>query len=311
MTDQTPLILKYRPSSFDDILGHDSVMNALRRHVASDTHSHGYLLTGPSGVGKTTIARLVANYFQCLIMEIDAAEHSGVDDMREMKALAEHRSLTSAGMRLILIDEVQTLSKNAWQAILKILEEPPAHLFFALCTTEFGKVPETIVQRCYHVVLRPVHIKFIEDLIDLVTQKEGWKIPGAVLTMVADAANGSPRKALSLLQAATDVESVDELRRVIELQEASGAVLDIARAVVKGLQWDDIRRLFPRISDDEFERASVALGRYILAVMVKSDEKRARQLWQLIEALIWPAASYDRKILFMGALGRMLWGSND
>jgi len=310
MSEAQSLITKYRPKTFDDVRGHDAVINSLRRHVGSDTHSHGYLLTGASGLGKTTIARLIGNYFQAEILEIDAAEHGGVDEMRAMKTIAEHRSLTGAGVRMILIDECHTLSRNAWNAVLKILEEPPPHLYFALCTTEFGKVPDTIVQRCYHVVLRAVHVRTIEDLIDAVIQAEKWNIPGNVLTAVADNASGSPRKALSLLQVAEGVESIEELYRVIELQDASGAILDIARVAVKQLDWESVKKFYPRIPDDEFERASGALGRYILTVMLKSDEKTARRLWQLIEALTWPAASYDRKLLFMAALGRMMWGGN-
>lgn len=307
--EQKSLILKYRPTLFDELIGHDAPVRALQRHMASDTHSHSYLLTGPSGIGKTTIARLIAHEFNAELMEIDAAEYSGVDDMRNLKSMSEHRALTGIGRRMILVDEIHSLSRSAFQALLKILEEPPDHLFFALCTTEFAKVPETIIQRCYHVVLRPVHIKFIEDLIDRVVQNEKWKIPGNVLTMVADSASGSPRKALSLLQVAVDIDSTDELQRVIELQEVSGAILDIARAAVKGLDWEIIKRLFPRISDDEFERASGALGRYIVTVMLNSDEKRAKGLWTLLDALTWPAASYDKKVLFMNALGRMLWGN--
>lgn len=310
MSEHQSLINKYRPINFDEVLGHDGVISALKRHVASDVHSHGYLLTGPSGIGKTTIARLIGDYFHANPMEIDAAEHSGVEDMRELKTLGEHRALTASGTRLILIDECHALSASAWRAILKILEEPPPHLYFALCTTEFSKVPDTVVQRCYHIVLRPVHIKVVEDLIDMVVRNEKWNIAGNILGMIADASTGQPRKALALLQVATDISSPDELRRVMELQEASGALLELCRAAVKGLYWEDVKKLFPRISDDEFERASGALGRYILTVMLNSDEKRARGLWSMLDALTFPATSYDRKVLFMAALGRILWGGN-
>lgn len=304
-----PLITKYRPTDFDEMVGHEAQLGALRRALVSDSCPHAFLFTGVAGLGKTTLARIVARVLEAEVIEIDAASHSSVDAMRELVEVGNHMSLTGAGRRLFLIDECHALSKQAWQALLKILEEPPPHLFLALCTTEHAKVPETIVTRCFHVALRPLSDPEITDLVLAVAGAERWDVRDDVVQAVVQAATGQPRKSLSILQAVHDAASRDEVKRIIALLDDSDAIMKLAKLLVSGQGgWEAIRKELARIGDDEFEDASIPLGRYIATVMVKEENPaRAKRLWTLLDALVWPTTTYDRKVAFYTAIGRMLW----
>jgi DNA polymerase-3 subunit gamma/tau len=303
------LINKYRPADFDQIVGHDAVMAALQRSLEAETRSHAFLLTGPAGIGKTTTARIIANHLQAQADEIDAASNSGVDAMRSLVESSHYMSLSGAGRRMIIIDECHALSRPAWQAILKLLEEPPEHLFLALCTTEKAKVPETIQTRCYPVVLRALPAPDIEDLLTAVADLEEWQVHPDVFQMIVRGATGQPRKALSMLQAVHDAPSAAEASRIVDLMEATNPVIELLQHLTAGKRsWPIIRGLLNKLDDESIDDALVGGSRYILAVLMNSeDEAKASRLWALIEALVFPAATYDKKLAFVAAIGRYLW----
>lgn len=301
---------KYRPAAFEDLIGNDAINSALQRAVDSETtRPHAYLFTGPSGIGKTTSARIVANHMQAEILEIDAASNNGVDAMRMLVDVGNHMSLAGSGTRMFIIDECHALSKNAWQAILKLLEEPPAHLYIALCTTELSKVPETIITRCYHAALRPLKPNEIEMLVSVVADLEGWTVHNDVVQAVVQAATGQPRKALSILQAVHDAPSREEVRRIITLIDASDPLVALCQHLLSGKKsWKIVRELLEKLDVDDFEEASISAGRYILNALIRTDNpEQARDRWQLLEALVYPTTTFDKKLAFMAAVGRMLW----
>ena len=306
-----PLIVKYRPTSFDEVIGHEEIVGALRRVIASDTRPHCYLLTGPSGLGKTTLARIIASEIGAEVLEFDAASNSGIDATRELIELGQYRSLSGSATKMILIDEAHGLSRQAIDALLKTLEEPPDHLYFALCTTELQRIRETVVTRCYHVPLRRLKDQAIEDLLMLVCEVENWSPDSDVLQMVVQASTGQPRKALSLLQSCHDAPSRDEARRIISLLETSEPAGDLLRDLVNGKRtWALIRPNLEKLDDADFESLLTGGARYISTALVKeADEKRAASLWALLDALTFPSSTFDRKAAFIAAVGRMLWSS--
>jgi DNA polymerase III gamma/tau subunit len=303
-----PLINKYRPEDWDEIIGHEDIVASLQRSLTSDSHPHAFLFSGPGGVGKTTMARIVAHTLKAELVEIDAATFSGIDSMREVVSLGSHMSLSGEGRRLILIDEVHGLSKPAFQALLKILEEPPEHLYFALATTEVNKVPETIRIRCFHAALRPISNNDISILLETVIASEEWDVPDDVIQAVIQAGTGQPRKALSILQAVHGCQDRDEVRRIIKLHESTDALKDLMQALLKGATWDRLKVLLEQIPDDEFEEALIPMGRYIMGAMVKADKDKASDYWRLLDALTFPSQTFDPKARFYAAFGRMLWG---
>ena len=216
------LYRKYRPKNFDEVLGQDIVKTIVRNAVAAGRVSHAYLFTGPRGVGKTTMARLLAKAVNCEnptdgdpdnqcqnckliqegrfldLIEIDAASYTGVDNVRE---IIDHvRFSPSMGKyKVFIIDEVHMLSKAAFNALLKTLEEPPAHVIFILATTDIQKVPPTIISRSQQFDFKRVSLADTSRLLKKILLDLGISMPEEAIVLVAQAADGSFRDALSIL----------------------------------------------------------------------------------------------------------------
>ena len=305
-----PLITRYRPEAWDEVIGHTTEIAVLRRAVEAATRPHAYLFTGPSGTGKTTLARILGTDLHADLLEIDAVSNNGVDAMRTLVEFGQHTSMVGDGTRMILLDECHALSKQAWQAILKLLEDPPAHLYIALCTTEADKIPETIQTRCFTTILRRLAPNDISDLLDAIAGLQNWTVHADVLALIVDAADGSPRKAITLLQKLYSVESRAEAKRIIDLVDASDPVIKLLQLFVAGKRpWNLVREQLRRIEDSDFETVSIASGRYITSVLLNTDdEKKARALWSMLDALVFPTSTYDKKVAFIAAIGRIMWG---
>jgi replication-associated recombination protein RarA len=308
------LIVKYRPEKFRDVIGHQDILAALDRSLKSPAHPHSYLLTGKSGVGKTTIARIIAAAIGADVLEIDAASNSGVDAMRELVELGFHMPLMGGSKRMIIIDECHTLSRSAFQAVLKITEEPPPHLYFALCTTEDEKVPETVKTRCYSIPLRPVPRKELEKLVDLVLEVEEWNLKASVRSIVLEECQGSPRMLLNLLQAVNGAEDEAEVNRIIQLEtKIKEPMIELARLLLAGrAPWKQVQLILSSIDDDRIEAGMIHMGRYLMGAMQRAkNEKEAKVIWQFLDALVFPSQTWDKRLLFFTAVGRMMWVTQD
>lgn len=310
MSEYLPLITKYRPQAFNEIVGHTDIMAALARAIKPLSRPHSYLLTGGTGIGKTTIARIIAKKLKAEVIEIDAASHSGIDAMRELVDLGNHSAMSGAGIRMFIIDEAHALSKQAWQAILKMLEEPPSHLYIALCTTELTKVPATIVGRCYHVALRGLKDRELEDLLLYVIECENWNVDSDVLVSVIQSADGSARNALSTLDAVRGCADRDEVQRIIRLQTASDDIVQLCRYLMSGKKaWAPVGKILAILDDAQIEEAAVPIGRYMAAVMKRAKtEEEAKRAWTILNALTFPVDTFDPRAKFYTQLGRILWG---
>lgn len=224
------LARKYRPQKFEDLLGQDALVQTLTNAIQNNRLHHAYILTGIRGVGKTTTARLIARALNCLgedgnggptihpcgvcencraiaedrhidVIELDAASKTGVDDMREILDGVRYKP-TNARYKVYIIDEVHMLSKSAFNALLKTLEEPPAHVKFIFATTEIRKVPVTILSRCQRFDLQRLSIDVLMSLFHKVLAAENIPAADEALQMVARAADGSARDGLSMLDQA-------------------------------------------------------------------------------------------------------------
>lgn len=247
------LARKYRPQNFEDLLGQDALVQTLTNAIQNNRLHHAYILTGIRGVGKTTTARLIARALNCTgadgkggptihpcgvcdnckaiaagrhmdVMELDAASHTGVDDIRELLDSARYAP-TNARYKVYIIDEVHMLSKGAFNALLKTLEEPPAHVKFIFATTEIRKVPVTILSRCQRFDLQRLSVETLTQLFTKILANENIPAETEALDIIAKAADGSARDGLSLLDQAIVLSNgninTDVVKKMLGLADRS------------------------------------------------------------------------------------------
>ena len=225
------LYRKYRSRSLDEVLGQDHVTNILRRALEQGKIAHAYLLTGPRGVGKTSVARILAHEINQLpydeeashldIIEIDAASNNGVDDIRALREKAQVAPV-SALKKIYIIDEVHMLSKPAFNALLKTLEEPPAHVVFILATTDADKLPATILSRVQQFFFHPISVDIMARQLMAIAEKEGFSIEEDAARLIAERSRGGFRDGISMLDQLSILATPDQPLTVAMVTEYLG-----------------------------------------------------------------------------------------
>ncbi|SVD31940.1 uncharacterized protein METZ01_LOCUS384794, partial [marine metagenome] len=268
MTDQLKqqeyrvLARKYRPQTFNDLIGQETLVRTLTNSILNNRIAHAYLLTGVRGIGKTTTARLIAMSLNCEersqekfepcgkcnscisvredrsldVMEMDAASKTGVDDIREIIDNVKYKPVSSK-YKIFIIDEVHMLSKNAFNALLKTLEEPPAHVKFIFATTEVKKIPITIISRCQRFDLHRIEKESLTSHFMGIAAKENIKINPEAMALIVRSADGSVRDGLSLLDQAisneTDQITAASIVNMLGLADR-GNIFDLMDAIFNG-----------------------------------------------------------------------------
>jgi DNA polymerase-3 subunit gamma/tau len=274
------LARKYRPETFADLVGQDAMVRTLRNAFAADRIAQAFIMTGIRGTGKTTTARIIAKGMNCIgpdgtggptvepcgvcehcraimegrhvdVMEMDAASRTGVGDIREIIDSVAYRA-ASARYKIYIIDEVHMLSTSAFNALLKTLEEPPAHVKFIFATTEIRKVPVTVLSRCQRFDLRRIEPEVMIAMLKRIAGAEGAGISDDALALIARAAEGSARDATSLLDQAIShgagETTADEVRAMLGLADR-GRVLDLFDMILKGDAAGALSELSAQYSD--------------------------------------------------------------
>ena len=266
MTNRKPLALKYRPQKFGELIGQESMVLSIQNAIKLKRLPNAYLLTGIRGTGKTTTARIIAKAINCNvdfstnenckdgdfchcdsitnsnhidILEMDAASKTGIDDIREILEASKYHPSTAA-YKVFIIDEVHMLSKQAFNALLKTLEEPPPHLKFILATTEVKKIPVTILSRCQRFDLRRIKVDEMKDFLSKICEKEKADVDDNSLSLIAKSSEGSVRDALSILDQSIITYNLmgakvteDKVREMLGLADTS-KIIDLMTNVVEG-----------------------------------------------------------------------------
>src|SRR5882757_53922 len=262
------LARKYRPQTFAEVIGQEAMVRTLSNAIAEGRIAQAFILTGVRGVGKTTTARIIARALNCIgldgaggpsispcgecvhcrsiaedrhvdVIEMDAASRTGVDDIRDLTDSVRYRPV-SARYKVYIIDEVHMLSKNAFNALLKTLEEPPAHVKFLFATTEVNKVPVTVLSRCQRFDLRRIPAEKLAEHFAFVSEAEGVEAEPEALALIARAAEGSARDGLSILDQAIAHAGIEgggvqaaTVRDMLGLSDR-GAIRDLFGLVLAG-----------------------------------------------------------------------------
>ena len=276
--DHKIFALKYRPKNFKELIGQDVMVQTITNSIKINNLPNAYLLTGIRGVGKTTTARLIAKALNCSkdflknencncknceeisnsrhldVLEMDAASRTGIDDVRELIESSKYNP-TNAKYKIYIIDEVHMLSKQAFNGLLKTLEEPPPHLKFIFATTESKKIPVTIISRCQRFDLHRVPIKILMDNLIKISKIENCKISENALKLIARASEGSVRDSLSLLNRAFISQHVVEkeidetfIRKMLGIADKS-KILELLKMLFEGDQKESIKLLREMINE--------------------------------------------------------------
>jgi len=305
------LYRKYRPQNFDEIVGQKSTVEVLRASILKNRISHAYLFSGPAGTGKTTVARIFARAANCLddspekrpcnkceickeflsgvgldLIEIDATSSRGIDEIRALRDGI--RSLPfKAKYKVYIIDEVHMLTKEAFNALLKTLEEPPAHVIFILATTELEKVLATIISRTQHFEFRKIWEEDIQKALDMIVRKEKIKVDEEILNIISVLASGSLRDAESMLDQAFAASSgelePEQIRRLFGVPAR-----DLLLAMTKAILDKDVKSalaIVHKSSEDGVDQKSflkLLIRNFRFMLYLKVDPNYSKELADFI-----------------------------
>jgi DNA polymerase-3 subunit gamma/tau len=301
---------KYRPQTLEEVVGHAEVIKSLNVAV-SKKRVRTFLFVGPSGTGKTTLARILAKNFGCspqYVLDVDAATNNGIENVREIQETLRYRPMGKDKMRAIIMDEAHMLSKAAWNSLLKVLEDVPPHVVWFFCTTEPDKVPQTVRTRCAAFTLSSLSVVQLKKIRNRVAEAEEIKLSPDIIELIAKESQGSPRQALVYLDSCSEATTVKEASKLLQSAIASDATLELCRLLV-GLRgsWEEAMAIIEKLKSESPEGVRIVVCNYVAAVLKKSKNgKVVAHLLGVLEAFEGTFNQSEKLAPLLLAIGRVL-----
>lgn len=305
------LHLKYRPQTLGEVRGQDSVVKSLKATLASKAPNHCFLFTGPTGTGKTTLARIVCDALHIpgnAIVEHDGASKSGIDDMRGITENLKYSGFGDNPNKAILINECQGLSKQAWDSLLTTTEEPPKHAYFLFTSTNPAKIPAAMVTRCQAYHLKLLRRDDLLDELERVCEGEKFDTSNKVLGMVADACGGSMRHALTMLAKVHSIEDLDDVAELLEQPLDDEDIIELARGLVSGkLDWPGLVGTLKKSEEVPAETVRIIICAYLTSCLMGArSERDAVRLHGLLREFITPFDPTTKNAPLLAAFGNVI-----
>jgi DNA polymerase III gamma/tau subunit len=271
------LYRKYRPKSFEEVIGNEDVITYLTTILEKEDKPHVYLLTGPSGCGKTTLARILASKFGCEpvdIREVDTADFRGIDTVRDIIKNSRFHAI-GGGNRAWIIDECHKMTNDAQNAMLKLLEDHPPHAYFLLCTTDPQKLIATVKGRCTTLEVKPLNEIQMQKLLKRVVRAEEKKVTISVYEQIIQDSLGSSRNALQILEKVLNVSEEQQL----EISKTSAAQvsesIQLCRALLEKSPWKKVAGILVGLKEQDAESIRRHVLGYCQSILLRQENDKA------------------------------------
>ena len=294
------LYLKYRPSELSQVRGNEETVSTLEKMLSDiKTCPHSFLLHGPTGCGKTTLGRIIGSTLGCIgndFREVDSADFRGIDTIREIRKNSAFMPLEGA-CRVWLIDECHKMTNDAQNALLKILEDTPKHVFFILCTTEPQKLIATIKGRCQQFQVKTLNEIQLTTLIKRIARSEGESLNPEIIEYIVQNSLGHPRNAIQALEQILTAPTEDRLKIAKQSTQEQAQTIELCRALFKpAVKWKEVNTILNGLKDIEPEEIRRQILGYFSAVLLKEDNQRAglilEQFWEPLYNTGFPGLVY-------------------
>jgi DNA polymerase III gamma/tau subunit len=292
------LFNKYRPTVLKQFVGNMTQVQMIQKKLQNQDKPHAWVISGPSGTGKTTMARIMASLVQAeVVKELNASDTNGVDDMRDIIESMRYPIPTA-----YILDEAHKLSTSAQSALLKPLEDTPTYTYFFLCTTDPQKLSVALKNRCTIVEMKPLNEDDMLTLLRQVSKAEGVKMDADTFDAIIIRAEGSARRALVLLESVIDVEDIAQRRSILgEVEEESRKTIELCRILLdNSLKWEYISRIISNLETTDWESVRYAVLGYMSSVQLNGFNRRA----------VWALECFKEPYYATGKAGLVLSCSN-
>lgn len=272
------LYLKYRPTGFKQIFGNQETVETLQQMTATpDECPHVFLFHGGTGCGKTTLARIVGKELGIKgqdLRELDSAQFTGIDVVREIRKQAQYKAL-EGNRRMWIMDECHAMSSQAQEGLLKILEDTPSHVYFALCTTEPQKLKPTLRGRCQQFEVKPLSDKEMTRLLIKISKAEGQPAQKKVILQIVQDSQGHPRQALQILDQTFRVDPKRRLKVARQTAAQQNQSIELCRALIGNQPWSKVRGILKGLKNEDPESVRRHVLGYAQSVVLNGDNEQA------------------------------------